>query len=417
MTISAENFVDGNEENLLLGFCWQVLRKFQGVPGGDSEKVGAFEQGLLDWCKEVTSSYGLDFSRGFKSESITNGQAFLALLNEVRPGIIDFNTFDPLNKEHNCSTAIQLAEEVINVPAIIEASELANNEASERNIVLYLSLWHNAFKEMLQGDSKEVLQMKMKDLETKIKSLSTENEEMLKKKQTQVDSSVTLSGNVIQVQSKCVEFLSKKQEWETKLGELNEEYSSTKETMEQQISNLRAKIDLSSASSSERQTAIRNQIQDTFGEREKFRSELQKLKEELEKENMEMRLRNSKLKNQIEKEKKLRDQLEMQLMRSQEEQGRQINDLKKLLLKHVHDMHNWKIFLEQDKEYISEDLHIHMEVELDDLSFDEQVLTLDSAIQEENDTLVKLQEERGKKKKDVEYPTQVQTKKVNRVRK
>eukprot|EP01126_Amoeba_proteus_P067447 TRINITY_DN9968_c0_g1_i5.p1 TRINITY_DN9968_c0_g1~~TRINITY_DN9968_c0_g1_i5.p1 ORF type:complete len:188 (-),score=62.79 TRINITY_DN9968_c0_g1_i5:93-656(-) len=187
--------------------------------------------------------------------------------------------------------------------------------------------------------------------------------------------------------------------------------------MEQQISNLRAKIDLSSASSSERQTAIRNQIQDTFGEREKFRSELQKLKEELEKENMEMRLRNSKLKNQIEKEKKLRDQLEMQLMRSQEEQGRQINDLKKLLLKHVHDMHNWKIFLEQDKEYISEDLHIHMEVELDDLSFDEQVLTLDSAIQEENDTLVKLQEERGKKKKDVEYPTQVQTKKVNRVRK
>jgi hypothetical protein len=44
-------------------------------------------------------------------------------------------------------------------------------------------------------------------------------------------------------------------------------------------------------------------------------------------------------------------------------------------------MHNWKIFLEQDKEYISEDLHIHMEAELDELSFEEQVGTLDSAIQ------------------------------------
>lgn len=44
-------------------------------------------------------------------------------------------------------------------------------------------------------------------------------------------------------------------------------------------------------------------------------------------------------------------------------------------------MHNWKIFLEQDKEYISEDLHIHMEAEIDDLDFEEQVMTLDSAIQ------------------------------------
>jgi hypothetical protein len=73
LTISAENLVDCDEENLLLGFCWQLLRKFQGVPGGDSDKAGSFEAGLLTWLKEMTISYNLDFTNGFKSDAFSNG--------------------------------------------------------------------------------------------------------------------------------------------------------------------------------------------------------------------------------------------------------------------------------------------------------------------------------------------------------
>lgn len=57
-------------------------------------------------------------------------------------------------------------------------------------------------------------------------------------------------------------------------------------------------------------------------------------------------------------------------------------------------MHVWKVFLEQDREYESEDLHIVMEAELEDMEFGEQVETLDTAITEENERLEKLLKER-----------------------
>jgi len=82
------------------------------------------------------------------------------------------------------------------------------------------------------------------------------------------------------------------------------------------------------------------------------------------------------------------------MRQKQEENSRTIHLIRKHLLQHVRDMHVWKVFLDQDKEYEAEDLHIVMEPELESLAFSVQMNTLDKAITEENTKLDELLLER-----------------------
>jgi len=89
------------------------------------------------------------------------------------------------------------------------------------------------------------------------------------------------------------------------------------------------------------------------------------------------------------------------MKKQQERNSKSMHGLRRHLLQHVHDMHVWKVFLEQDREYESEDLHIVMEAELDGMAFPDQVVTLDTAITEENQKLAKLTKEREQEAKSV----------------
>jgi len=104
----------------------------------------------------------------------------------------------------------------------------------------------------------------------------------------------------------------------------------------------------------------------------------------------------------LEQEKKERELLEQNLSKIQEEQGAAVIDLHKHLARHVKDMHTWKDFLEQDKEYDSVDLHIHMAGDLATFTFEQKVDTIDSAFNEETSILAKLLNERkgGHEKED-----------------
>lgn len=79
LTIGAEEFVDGRT-NMILGFCWQLLRKFSdlGRADGSGAGAGSYEAGLLDWLKTTLSGYeDINFDKGFKSEAFANGKVRL----------------------------------------------------------------------------------------------------------------------------------------------------------------------------------------------------------------------------------------------------------------------------------------------------------------------------------------------------
>jgi len=176
----------------------------------------------------------------------------------------------------------------------------------------------------------------------------------------------------------------------TNLFELQDKYDTEKAAFEQQLRMLTEQIKMSSAGSEDQQAQLQNQIQEATRDRDALIEELRKLREGLQLENEEMLKKNQLLGRKLVDLKKARENVEKDLCAKQELEGQYVNDLRKKLLQHVYDMHNWKVFLEQNKDYDSEGLHIVMEGVLADLSFKEQVITLENAIQEETEILARL---------------------------
>jgi len=195
-----------------------------------------------------------------------------------------------------------------------------------------------------------------------------------------------------------------KEEVETQLGELKESYSKEKAELSSTVKELEENITLLKSSSGENQTHLESAKDEAKRERDNIREELQKTKDKLTKEKEDLQAEQEELLTNMRRAQKAREELEEKMSQQQEDHGRAIHLLRKHLLQHVRDMHVWKVFLDQDREYESEDLHVVMEPELESMPFENQVLTLDTAISEENDKLDVLL--KGKHEEEKELPKQ-----------
>merc|ERR1712038_1114511 len=80
---------------------------------------------LQQWCRQVTSGYpGVDIT-DFTS-SWRSGLAFCAIIARFRPDLIQFDSLDQNMAYHNCNTAFKLAETQLNIPALLEASDMVD---------------------------------------------------------------------------------------------------------------------------------------------------------------------------------------------------------------------------------------------------------------------------------------------------
>jgi len=174
LTISAEDFVDGNLK-MLLGFCWILLRHFgRTQAGGDS---ASFEEGLLSWLKKQLDDYELNIT-DFKT-SFNDGKALLALVHRWDPDVLDYFKRDVSNPVQNAESAVKLIEQHIKVPALLDPVELTKGETREKQIVLYLSLIQKSFideeeKRRLAGEG----QAKVLSLREQLDLLNSENATM-----------------------------------------------------------------------------------------------------------------------------------------------------------------------------------------------------------------------------------------------
>jgi len=64
------------------------------------------------------------------------------------------------------------------------------------------------------------------------------------------------------------------------------------------------------------------------------------------------------------------------------------------LAKHLKEMHEWKVFLAQGREYESENIQLVVEKEISEFSFDDQLVTLAEALSEESEKLKSFDRER-----------------------
>eukprot|EP00823_Brevimastigomonas_motovehiculus_P005145 TRINITY_DN362_c0_g1_i4.p1 TRINITY_DN362_c0_g1~~TRINITY_DN362_c0_g1_i4.p1 ORF type:complete len:871 (+),score=324.74 TRINITY_DN362_c0_g1_i4:65-2677(+) len=137
---SAENLVDGDPEQAILGLVWQTMLTF--MKFGDDNKMRAREA-LLAWVKNQIQGYkGIDV-KDFR-DSFHNGLALCALIHKFRPRLIDMNslkyTNDRKDWETNLKTAFAAANKYFGLDEYLTPQEFF--KIDEKAMIVYVSEYY-----------------------------------------------------------------------------------------------------------------------------------------------------------------------------------------------------------------------------------------------------------------------------------
>lgn len=253
---------------MILGFCWQLLRTFQGItPGSAGGGKTSFEAGLLDWVKNMLCDYqDINLDAGFRSEDFKNGKVtlyvesyslakvILGLINEYDETFLNYSAYDKSDYHRNCKDAFEIAEQKMNIPAIIDyrmlphrlkltlIEDLASGQCGEKQLVLYLSLMYNAYKEKDLGMTRDSLAKRAQDLELKLSHLEEENTQLKLSLDQLNNSSVDLKEQLTLATSETQNLSSHRSQLSSDLSELSSTYDENKSKWEEELARLKAKM-------------------------------------------------------------------------------------------------------------------------------------------------------------------------------
>jgi len=398
LTVAAEDFVNGDRVNMILGFCWQLLRHFQEPPPqGDEEGILSFEQGLLAWVKNMLKNYDdINLNNGFKSESFKNGKVILGLINEYGEGLVDYKAYglDKSSYVENCRAAFDIAEAKMGIPSIIDYTDLAAGACSEKQLVLYLSLMYNAYKEKNLGMSTENLVKRVKELEEKLRVLTEENIQ-LKEALKHIDlSHANLTSSVAESTERKNKLVVQRDELSSKYSTLEESYDADKLKWERELARLKAEKAKLAANSDSAVTALNAQWDAIQASRDQLREEFRKAKEELSRQREELESEQKKLLSKLDRATKTKEGLEQIINQTAESHRVTIEVLRKHTLQHVVDTNRWVPILEAERSYKHHEVKVPRESDFAKQEFSAQLVGLTKIMAEENKSFSALLRER-----------------------
>ncbi|EGC40489.1 hypothetical protein DICPUDRAFT_73997 [Dictyostelium purpureum] len=182
-SIGAEDFYDGNKK-MIFGFLWSLYRKFRilGIradgntsgSGGEQdlsssgiaqEQIEA-ENNLLKWCSNLTGINVTQFKNGFK-----DGMAFLSMAKQLSSDQSSTSLFDDLagsgvDSIARLNAVFDFAEKNLNIPKLLDAEDLVNGMVDDRTVMLYTSMFYNAYevKKKKQKSETEILMEHVKEV-------------------------------------------------------------------------------------------------------------------------------------------------------------------------------------------------------------------------------------------------------------
>lgn len=216
--IGAEDLIDGNLK-LILGLLWSLFRKVRISAMGGEETGKGEESGVLKWVREMTEGYPNVYIHTFK-DSFNDGMALAALIHRFNSDYIEFDSMDPKEKEVNVRKALEIAEEKLGIPKLLDPIEVVEGTVDERSMTLYLSLFNHAFE--TQAD-KMKMENEKKSVSDQLKQLKTELEEEHNAKLELERLSDELEAKLAEKTDEASKLRAELDEWKKKYADLFEE--------------------------------------------------------------------------------------------------------------------------------------------------------------------------------------------------
>jgi len=98
------------------------------------------------WCSQVTSDYSnvcvTDLTTSFR-----DGLAFNAIIHHFRPDLFDYKSLDPADIRENNAHAFRVAEQELNIPALLDPEDMVDCEVPDKqSVATYLAQLYHLFK-------------------------------------------------------------------------------------------------------------------------------------------------------------------------------------------------------------------------------------------------------------------------------
>lgn len=146
---SAEQVHDGDKRTIL-GMIWCLIHKFA-IQGITEEEMSA-RDGLLLWCQKQTKGYQNVNVTNFNT-SWVDGLAFCALIHRHHPNLIDFNSLKKEDKLGNMQLAFDVAEKHLDIPALLDANDIANSpKPDDKAVMTYVAYYWKKFASSKKGE-------------------------------------------------------------------------------------------------------------------------------------------------------------------------------------------------------------------------------------------------------------------------
>ncbi|NWY19340.1 SYNE2 protein, partial [Aphelocoma coerulescens] len=115
---------------------------------------------LLLWAKEQCSLHGSISVTDFKS-SWRSGLAFLAIIQTLRPGLVDVEKAKARSNKENLKEAFRIAELELNIPRLLEPEDVDIVNPDEKSIMTYVAQFLQYSKNL--PESEEDMQEKVRE--------------------------------------------------------------------------------------------------------------------------------------------------------------------------------------------------------------------------------------------------------------
>merc|ERR1712110_512328 len=164
---------------------WRLNNRFQ-LPADNSRTW------LLNWCSEVTASYeGVEITNFHTC--FQDGLAFCALLHYYDSDFLDFSSLTKEDGVKNLRLAFHIAEEHLEIPQLLDASDIFKGLTDERSVMTYVSMIRRAYEQKDHGGLFKVTPS-LSEVKERVAADETESEEArlldLQKKNCQLNQEV-----------------------------------------------------------------------------------------------------------------------------------------------------------------------------------------------------------------------------------
>jgi filamin len=126
---------------LILGLIWTIILRYQinkveyTTPESQSPGNVVQNQDLLQWVNSVVPEFQV---RNFKSDW-KDGKVLYALVNAVKPGVLDPAVSVDLSPVDRATKAIDAANVNLSIPQLIEANDMVSDNSDDLSVMTYVS--------------------------------------------------------------------------------------------------------------------------------------------------------------------------------------------------------------------------------------------------------------------------------------